>query len=170
MKKGLFILSLLILVLATAVLISAQTGGGFDLSWSTVDGGGGDSSGGPFALSGTIGQPDAGNLSGGDFTLNGGFWQCATAAVTAPGIATSTGDIDLNWTGGTANVYRAVNDPYFDPGAAYALGVSSIWTDPGAAGDTASNHTYIIRAVGNCGESANSQRLGEFDFALVSGS
>ncbi len=170
MKKGLFVLSLLILILATAVLISAQTGGGFDLTWSTVDGGGGDSSGGPFALSGTIGQPDAGNLSGGDFTLKSGFWQCATAAVTVPGIATSSGNIDLNWTGGMANIYRAINDPYFSPGAVYALAVSSVWPDPGAAGDPADNHTYIIRASGNCGESADSQRLAEFDFALVPGS
>ncbi len=57
---------------------SARTGaaaGGFDLTWSTVDGGGGTSIGGDFVLSGTVGQPDAGDLVGGDFTLRGGFWQ-----------------------------------------------------------------------------------------------
>ena len=47
----------------------------FDLSWHTIDGGGGTISGGDFVLRGTIGQPDAGDLSGGDFTLRGGFWQ-----------------------------------------------------------------------------------------------
>ncbi len=54
---------------------AAAAGGDFDLSWYTVDGGGGTSSGGDFVLRGTIGQPDAGDLSGGDFTLRGGFWQ-----------------------------------------------------------------------------------------------
>ena len=53
----------------------ATASGGFELSWFTVDGGGGTSTGGDFVLRGTIGQPDAGDLSGGDFTLRGGFWQ-----------------------------------------------------------------------------------------------
>ena len=53
---------------------SAQSGGGYDLTWSTIDGGGGDSAGGGYSLSGTIGQPDAGVLSGGGYTLKGGFW------------------------------------------------------------------------------------------------
>ena len=56
---------------------SAQSGGGFDLTWSTIDGGGGASSGGGYSLAGTIGQPDAGSLSGGGYTLNGGFWSGA---------------------------------------------------------------------------------------------
>ena len=46
----------------------------FDLSWHTIDGGGGASSGGGFTLTGTIGQPDAGSSSGGAFTCVGGFW------------------------------------------------------------------------------------------------
>ena len=54
---------------------TAAAGADFDLSWHTVDGGGGTSIGGDFVLRGTIGQPDAGDLSGGDFTLRGGFWQ-----------------------------------------------------------------------------------------------
>jgi hypothetical protein len=53
----------------------AQTGGPYDLSWSTVDGGGHTfSTGGDYSLGGTIGQPDAGLLTGGDYTLGGGFW------------------------------------------------------------------------------------------------
>ncbi len=53
------------------------TGAGddFDLSWHTVDGGGGTSTGGKFVVRGTIGQPDAGTLSGGGFELRGGFRQ-----------------------------------------------------------------------------------------------
>lgn len=53
---------------------SAQSGGGYDLSWSTIDGGGGQSTGGSYTLGGTMGQPDAGASSGGSYTLGSGFW------------------------------------------------------------------------------------------------
>ena len=62
---------LALLVLGTGVAVAA---GGYDLSWWTVDGGGGDSRGGAYALSGTLGQPDAGTLTGGRYRLGGGFW------------------------------------------------------------------------------------------------
>ncbi len=52
----------------------AQSGGDYDLSWSTIDGGGGTSSGGTYTVMGTIGQPDAGYLGGGNYELLGGFW------------------------------------------------------------------------------------------------
>ncbi|MBC7262449.1 MAG: hypothetical protein H5T63_10605 [Chloroflexi bacterium] len=66
---------LLLLLLAVASRVSAQSGGGYDLSWSTIDGGGYTfSTGGGYTLGGTIGQADAGTLSGGGYTLNGGFW------------------------------------------------------------------------------------------------
>ena len=52
----------------------SQSGGEYDLSWSTIDGGGGTSTGGNYSLSGTIGQPDAGTMTGGDYELTGGFW------------------------------------------------------------------------------------------------
>lgn len=61
-------------------LVVALTGGvaaqeGYDLSWWTVDGGGGMfSTGGNYSLGGTIGQPDAGLLAGPGYTLAGGFW------------------------------------------------------------------------------------------------
>jgi len=54
--------------------LGAQTGGDYEISWSTIDGGGGRSTGGDFALVGTIGQPDAGEMSGDNYTLSGGFW------------------------------------------------------------------------------------------------
>ena len=78
-----------ILILALAVLLCgvpiavrygivlAQAGGPYDLSWSTVDGGGGTfSTGGPYTLGGTIGQPDATvvPMTGGEYELVGGFW------------------------------------------------------------------------------------------------
>jgi hypothetical protein len=61
---------LLLLALVTTI---AQANGGFTLTRSTVDGGGGTLSSGEFTLTGAIGQPDAGNvLSNGSFTLSGG--------------------------------------------------------------------------------------------------
>ncbi|HDQ34851.1 MAG TPA: hypothetical protein ENN14_00880 [Chloroflexi bacterium] len=65
-----------LLLLPAAVL--AQEGGGYDLTWSTVDGGGGLSSGNAYTLHSSIGQPDAGNLYGDLYTLAGGFWNGAT--------------------------------------------------------------------------------------------
>jgi hypothetical protein len=70
-----------LLVLCSALfamrLTSREThaqGGGYDLSWWTVDGGGGSISAGGYALAGIIGQSDPGLLLGGDYTLGGGFW------------------------------------------------------------------------------------------------
>ncbi len=68
-----FIITALALLLATKILL-AQTGADYDLSWSTVDGGGGASNQNGYTLTGTAGQPDAGIMSGGDYTLAGGFW------------------------------------------------------------------------------------------------
>lgn len=83
---------LFVTVLVSLVLISiplsatqpvqAQSGGGYNLTWSTIDGGGYTvSTGGAFTLSGTIGQPDAGVSSGGAYTLSGGFWSALQAVV-----------------------------------------------------------------------------------------
>jgi len=72
-------------VLVTIVLLLAASTAlawpGFDVSWWTVDGGGGAASGGSYTLTGAIGQPDAGVLTGGDYTLGGGFWGGGAAAV-----------------------------------------------------------------------------------------
>ena len=63
------------MMVVTAALAQEFGPGTFDLSWNTVDGGGGTSNGGTFELSGTIGQLDAGVvLIGGAFEVSGGFW------------------------------------------------------------------------------------------------
>ena len=77
--KLLILIFLMLIVLTNSATVSAQIGGGYDLSWWTVDGGGGQLSGGGYTLTGTIGQPDAANLSGDDYTLSGGFWSRFTA-------------------------------------------------------------------------------------------
>lgn len=79
MKRVAILVFLLILCILFGALRGtapavAQSGGGYDLSWSSVDGGGATSSGGSYVLSGTIGQPDANLLTGGDYSLGGGFW------------------------------------------------------------------------------------------------
>ena len=67
------ILVLVVLVLLIAVPVLAQSGGSYDLGWSSIVGGGGTSTGGSFSLGGTIGEPDAGQMAGGVYTLSGGF-------------------------------------------------------------------------------------------------
>ena len=84
-------LSLILIPLAAAFLLGgvilAQSGGGYDMSWSTVDGGGAESSGGSYTIAGTAGQPDAGSVhSGGPYALVGGFW-AATAVSVSPAVA-----------------------------------------------------------------------------------
>jgi hypothetical protein len=68
----------------TMTLALAQNDGGYDLSWWTVDGGGGTLVGsgafGHYTLMGTSGQPDAAALDGGGYTLEGGFWTRAAVA------------------------------------------------------------------------------------------
>lgn len=75
-RRYLFIglgLTLALLLVGSAAF--AQSGGSYDLTWNTVDGGGAMfSTGGSYSLGGTIGQADAGELSGGSYALAGGFW------------------------------------------------------------------------------------------------
>ena len=71
-KNFIWIILLTGLLLFSTVL--AQSGGQYELSWSTIDGGGGVSSGGQYVVTGTIGQPDAAYSEGGDYELLGGFW------------------------------------------------------------------------------------------------
>ncbi len=77
-RKRYLISALLILVcLLGAAFYSAwaQTGGSYDLTWNTLNGGGRlAASDGSYSLYGSIGQPDAGPvMSGGGYSLTGGF-------------------------------------------------------------------------------------------------
>ena len=82
----------LTLIVASAAL--AQSGNGYDLTWWTVDGGGGQVQGGGYTLTGTAGQPEPGPvLAGGDYTLHSGFWPAAPAA---PPACTAVTSVDLN--------------------------------------------------------------------------
>lgn len=86
----------------TTMLISMTWAfaGNYDVSWSTVDGGGQMSATGRgYLLSGTIGQADAGStLSGGEYTMIGGFWAVSAALSLCgsdPGDMDGDDDVDL---------------------------------------------------------------------------
>jgi hypothetical protein len=66
--------TLLVLILLAVAVSPAVASGGYNLSWWTVDGGGGTSASSGYSLSGTVGQSDAGELAGGTYQLSGGFW------------------------------------------------------------------------------------------------
>lgn len=79
----------------------AQSGGPYDLSWNTVDGGGAGPSnasiGGSYTLSATVGQADPRNhpqtMSGGSYKLTGGFW-VIPKCVAVPGDYDADCDVD----------------------------------------------------------------------------
>jgi hypothetical protein len=185
-SRILLILTLLLTLMMG--LAQAQSGGDFDLSWHTVDGGGGESSGGDFSLRGSAGQADAGVLMGGDFELAGGFWRGLLTGrpkpITDLTITKKSGKVKLTWSAITEdiagnpisdvsyNVYRALNDPYFTPGAPYATDVvDTTWLDQdtNVLTDSASNAFYIVRAASTGLESDDSNRVGTFVFDLVPG-
>lgn len=76
MKRTLISSFFLLAVLISAITFAQFSGGDFEITKSTIDGGGGTSSNGDFSLTGTIGQPEANRQisSGGGFMLAGGFW------------------------------------------------------------------------------------------------
>ncbi len=76
MKRRLIFAAILVCALTLAGVtgsVYAQPGS-YNLSWWTVDGGGGSSSASGYSLSGSAGQSDAGALSGTGYQLAGGFW------------------------------------------------------------------------------------------------
>jgi hypothetical protein len=101
----LIVLATLIPLLLVSIAL-AQAGDGFDLSWFTVDGGGGASSGGIYTVSGTIGQPDAGVFSGGPYVLASGFW--AAVAVPPSEIVVNTNDPIIDPSDGFCSLIEAI--------------------------------------------------------------
>ena len=68
----------------------------YDLSWHTIDSGGGTTTGGIYALSSTIGQPDAGaTMFGGIYTLTGGFWAGGVQPPSCPADFNGDGFLDF---------------------------------------------------------------------------
>jgi|GEM_PF-2310832 hypothetical protein len=82
----------------------------------------------------------------------------------------------LSWTTSTTpgvvgySLYRAT-DPYFTPsGSPLYEGTGVVYDDEGVLGNPATNHYYLVRSRCDNGfESLNSNREGEFDFAISKG-
>ena len=68
-----------------AAAAQAQSGGGADLRWSTVDGPSARLAGGPATLYGTVGQPDTGVASADALQLRAGFWFATGGSSQTPG-------------------------------------------------------------------------------------
>jgi hypothetical protein len=114
--KLLFLLGSCLLV-SIAFPASAQT---YDISWFSIDGGGGTSSGGTYSVTGTIGQPDAGVLSGGNYSIVGGFWSAIAEVSGNPespqlSVAVLGQEVIISWpspsTGFTLQETTSLNPP-----------------------------------------------------------
>lgn len=81
----------------------------------------------------------------------------------------------LSWTAAAGvadyDLYRD-SAPYFTPsGSPYHTTTSISYDDVGALGDTGTNHYYVVRSACENGfQSANSNRVGEYDYGLASDS
>ncbi len=64
----------LVVGLAAAAGVLAQTSADFDLSWHVIAGGGGRSLAADYAVEGSVGQSAAGALSSTGYRLGAGFW------------------------------------------------------------------------------------------------
>lgn len=81
---------------AAAACTSTVDAQPFDLTWHTIDSGGGMCIGGSFEVDGTIGQHDVGTIStGGGFALIGGFWAATTNQMIILGDVNGDGVVNL---------------------------------------------------------------------------
>ncbi len=62
-------------ILCIPFCIGSVSFGDYDISWYSIDSGGGTSTSGQYIVTGTIGQHDAAYSSSDDYELLGGFWQ-----------------------------------------------------------------------------------------------
>jgi len=88
MKNRLLLVSMLVvvMVLMTGAYVHAQSGGPYELTWTSNDAGGGAMTGGAYTLVSSIGQPEPGSTqSGGGYSLNGGTVDAGSPGQTAPG-------------------------------------------------------------------------------------
>ena len=67
-------LNVLLVLSILALVLIATAFADYEMSRSTIDGGGDTSSGGQYIVSGTIGQHDAAYSEGEQYELLGGFW------------------------------------------------------------------------------------------------
>lgn len=128
--KSTLIAGAMCLLIVTIAL--AQTGGQYDLTWFTIDSGGGASQGAAYQLADTLGQPDAAVWAGGDYNLQGGFWQsAATIELTAThliALASFDNNLDPQSAGVIENIRQGT--------AAPSTAVATLLIDGAGIGDT----------------------------------
>jgi Zn-dependent M28 family amino/carboxypeptidase len=127
------------------------------------------------------------NAAGVVVTANGSTTTDFTLTAPAPvaptaNVGLDSGEVKLSWlhvSPDTAYTVRRSNAAYFDPAtgevvttveAAHppAQGETLSWRDAqSGAGDPAANHFYVVLGQNAAGAGAASNRVGEFDFALV---
>src|SRR5213080_4072987 len=143
--KIIFKSTILYALLCLPVQSQAQSAGRFDLTWSTIDGGGGTSSGGQFTTSGTAGQQDAGTLSGGNFKVEGGFWSAVTVQQ-LPGAPILKIKL-IN--GGMAVLSWPLSVTGFSLQETAAVAQPNSWSaTPQPIVDAAAEHTVTVPAIG----------------------
>ena len=82
--RTMILISILVLLMASSLAL-AQSGGGYELTWTSIDAGGGAMTGGAYSLVSSIGQPEAGaTQSGGGYSLNGGVVDAGSSGATTP--------------------------------------------------------------------------------------
>ena len=86
----------------------AQTGGGYDLTWNSLDCGSPvASAGGSYVLGGTTGQAEGGVAAGSGYTLQGGFWQGSLVPTDAPSGDEPATSLSFRLHGNTPNPFAA---------------------------------------------------------------
>ena len=74
MKKTIFLLTLITLLLLAGTALAFAPPPGLQLDWWVMGGGGGQDNGGPLQINATIGQPAIGSSDAGPLTLDWGYW------------------------------------------------------------------------------------------------
>ncbi len=105
---------------------------------------------------------------------------CSCSAPGAPSNVTVAAavngmDTELSWSDTGDNMYqvwRAVDDPYFnpgDPGSVVASTSGTSYTHVGGIGDPSGNNYYLVANSCGSGGGVSYDRKGEFDFAITLG-
>lgn len=81
-------------------------------------------------------------------------------------------DVDLNWSGNgdSYEIHRSTNNPNFTPGVGTKIAEipGTSYSATGNLGNPNENYTYVIIAKRGVDTAASSNRVGEFDFSVIS--
>ena len=165
-KQRWCLLALALLMGLLLGVVYAQTGGEYNLTWWTFDGGGTTVTGDSLTLMGTAGQPEAGPvLSGGDFSLTSGFWPSGGSSpppcpIPITGVSLSGPDAGETY---QALAFSATPQP-----VSATTPINYTWSSDGlVSGQGTSQATYLWHSAGtknvqvaaqNCGGSGSDSK------------